>query len=68
MVDKRAVTVVVKRGLRDPLYLAELLNAFDENYSEAVGEGDATRMEMFMAGILLTEAKMREVDPPRGGR
>lgn len=40
-------------GQRD--YLTELYHAFEENYNEALKEGDATRVEMFMAAIIMTE-------------
>jgi hypothetical protein len=43
---------IVRKGLKDPRYLRQLLNAYEENYQDALKDGDGVRVEMFMAGLI----------------
>jgi len=59
--DDAEIEALVRRGLRSPGYMRQLIGALHENYSEAVKEGDGVRIEMFMAGLVLAREALKKV-------
>lgn len=49
---------MVRKRLNNPAYLEQVLEALEEHYADALKEGDAVRVEMFMASILLVREKL----------
>lgn len=63
--DDDQIEALVRRGLRSQKYLRALHAALEENYNEAVKEGDGVRAEMFMAGLVFVRDSLDVLSRPK---